>query len=161
METNSFPEAEKIKRDEALLVLKEKLIMNMPSLNYLHSGDLEINHGIHLKEIKRGMHMNVRYKPMHGNTGWVVNKVLNWGSAIGWDITLDGKFVCCRVQYDDYINYSVEILTEEEIESYKTKFQQTDKLLINRLTTLTEMFDRKLIVESEYQQKKTEILNEL
>jgi hypothetical protein len=154
-------EIELTKREIALQVLTEKLVQKMPSLNYLFTGDLEINHGIHLKEIKRGMHMHMPHKPRYGNTGWVANQVLGWGANIGWDITLDGKFVCCRVHYDDYINFEVEFLDQAEIETYKAKYQQTDKALINRLATLTEMFDRKLINETEYQQKKTEILNEL
>lgn len=152
---------EKTKRAQVLSILKEKLLQKMPSLNYLFTGDLEINHGIHLKEIKRGMHMDMPYKPRYGNTGWVANQVLGWGSNMGWDITLDGKIVCCRVHYDDYINFEVELLSDEEIETYKVKYQQTDKLLINRLATLTEMFDKKLITKTEYQQKKTEILNEV
>lgn len=152
---------EEAKREEALSILTEKLVHKMPSLNYLFTGDLEINHGIHLKEIKRGMHMNMPYKPRYGNTGWVANQVLGWGANIGWDITLNGKIVCCRVHYDDYINFEVELLNDEEIEMYKLKYQQTDKSLINRLATLTEMFDKQLLSETEFQQKKTEILNEV
>jgi hypothetical protein len=152
---------DKTQRGKALPILKEKLVQKMPSLNYLFTGDLEINHGIHLKEIKRGMHMDMPHKPRYGNTGWVANQVLGWGANIGWDITLDGKFVCCRVHYDDYINFEIEFLNEAEIETYKAKYQQTDKLLINRLATLTEMLDKKLITKTEYQQKKTEILNQI
>ena len=152
---------DKTKREQALLVLKEKLVQKMPSLNYLFTGDLETNYGIHLKEIKRGMHMDMPFKPRSGNTGWVANQVLGWGSNIGWDITLDGKIVCCRVHYDDYINFEIELLSDEEIESYKLKYQQTDKSLINRLATIAEMFEKQLISETEFQQKKTEILNEV
>ena len=152
---------EKLKRSEALAILTEKLVQQMPSLNYLFTGDLEINHGIHLKEIKRGMHMHMPYKPRYGSTGWVANQVLGWGSNLGWDITLDGKIVCCRVHYDDYINFEVELLGEEERESYNLKYQQPDKTLINRLATLTEMWERQLITEIEFQQKKSEILNEI
>ena len=154
-------ETEKTKRSHALAILKEKLIMKMPGLNYLFSGDLETNYGIHLKEIKRGMHMDMPFKPRYGNTGWVSNQVLGWGSNMGWDITLDGKIVCCRVHYDDYINFEVELLSDQEIESYKLKYQQTDKSLINRLATLTEMFEKNLLSEIEFQEKKTEILNEI
>jgi hypothetical protein len=151
-------EKEKTKREEALKVLTEKLVVQMPSLHYLYTNDLEINHGIHLKEIKRGMYMNMPFKPKYGNVGWVANQVMNWGSCMGWDISLDGKIVCCRVHYDDYINFEVELLTDEEREGYKSKYQQTDKLLINRLATLTEMFERKLVSEKEFQEKKNEIL---
>ena len=107
------------------------------------------------------MHMNMPYKPRYGSTGWVANQVLGWGSNIGWDVTLDGKIVCCRVHYDDYINFEVELLSDEEIESYKLKYQQSDKSLINRLATLTEMLDKHLITEVEFQQKKTALLNEI
>jgi len=160
-EEKTKKDIEEAKREVALLILKDKLVRKMPSLNYLFTGDLEINHGIHLKEIKRGMHMDMPYKPRYGNTGWVANQVLGWGANIGWDITLNGKIVCCRVHYDDYINFEVELLNDEEIETYKLKYQQTDKSLINRLATLTEMFDKQLLSETEFQKKKTEILNEI
>lgn len=152
---------EKILRAKAIEILKEELIFKMPSLNYLHTGYLEINHGIHLKQFKRGMHMNMPYKPNYGNVGWVVNKVLSWGSAIGWDVTLDGKIVCCRVNYDDYINFEVELLTEAEIEHYREKHVRSDKQMINRMATLKEMFDRQLITEDEYNSKKQEILSSI
>lgn len=158
-EEKTKKDVEKLKRAQALTILTEKLIRKMPSLNYLFTGELEINHGIHLKEIKRGMHMNMPYKPRYGNTGWVANQVLSWGSSVGWDITLDATIVCCRVHYDDYINFEVELLNDQEIDMYKQKYQQSDKLLINRLATLTEMFDKQLISESEFQQKKNEILS--
>ncbi len=166
-ETNQLKEEkirkdiEKIKREQALSILTEKLVQKMPSLNYLFTGDLEINYGIHLKEIKRGMHMHMPHKPRYGSTGWVANQVLGWGSNLGWDITLDGKIVCCRVHYDDYINFEVELLSDEQKETYKLKYQQTDKSLINRLATLTEMFEKKLITETNFQEKKTQILNEI
>jgi hypothetical protein len=160
-EEKIIKEIEKTKREHALSILTEKLVQKMPSLNYLFTGDLEINYGIHLKEIKRGMHMHMPYKPRYGSIGWVANQVMGWGSNLGWDVTLDGKIVCCRVHYDDYINFEVELLSDEQIETYKLKYQQTDKTLINRLATLTEMFEKKLITESEFQQKKTEILNEV
>ena len=158
IEKKNSKEKEKTKREEALDVLTEKLVEQMPSLHYLFTHDLEINYGIHLKEIKRGMHMDMPYKPRYGNVKWVANQVMNWGSCIGWDITVDGKIVCCRVHYDDYINFEVELLTDEEREVYKMKNQQTDKSLINLLATLTEMFDKQLISEMEFQQKKSELI---
>ena len=161
MTTNSLEEIEKLRREQALAILTEKLVQQMPSLNYLVTGDLEINHCIHLKEIKRGMHMHMPYKPRYGSTGWVANQVLGWGSNMGWDITLDGKIVCCRVHYDDYINFEVDLLSEEERERYKLKYQQSDKTIINRLATLTELREKELISETEFQQKKSEILNEI
>jgi len=150
---------EKGKRDKALSILKENLILKMPSLNYLFTGDLEINHGIHLKEIKRGMHMFMPFKPRYGNTGWVCNQVLGWGSNIGWDITLDGKIVCCRVHYDDYINFEVVILSEKEIEEFKIKYTKADTLMVNRMATLKELLNQALITQEEYETKKQSILN--
>lgn len=157
-EEKTKKDIERTKRDQALSVLTEKLIQKMPPLHYLETGDLEINHGIHLKEFKRDMHMNMPYKPRYGNIGWVANRVLCWGAQVGWDVTLDAKIVCCRVQYDDYINYEVQLLTDEEIENYKRKYQQTDSLLINRMATLTELLHKQLISETEYLEKKKEIL---
>ncbi len=67
-----------------------------------------------------------------------------------WDITLDGKIACCRVNYDDYINFEIEILSESEIEDYKAKFSKSDNVLIDRLTTLKTMFDKGLISTEEF-----------
>ena len=158
IEKRTKKENEKSKREEALNVLTEKLVIQMPTLNYLFTGDLEINHGVHLKEIKRGMYKDMPYKPRYGKVGWVANEVMNWGACIGWDISLDGKIVCCRVHYDDYINFEIELLSEQDKEMYKTKYQQSDKSLINRLATLAEMFEKKLISKKEFQVKKNEIL---
>jgi len=150
---------EKVQREKALSILKENLIIKTPSLNYLFTGDLEINHGIHLKEIKRGMHMVMPFKPRYGNTGWVCNQVLGWGSNIGWDITLDGKIVCCRVHYDDYINFEVVILNETEIKEFKIKYTKADNLMVNRMATLKELLNQALITQEEYETKKQSMLN--
>ena len=104
------------------------------------------------------MHMNVRHKPRYGTIGWVANQVLAWGSSTGWDITLDGKIACCRVNYDDYINFEIEILSEREIEEYKSKFSKSDSTLIDRLSTLKTMLDNGLISAEEFNDKKKEII---
>jgi len=104
----------------------------------------------------------MRYVPQHGKEEWVANRVLCWGSNTGWDITRDGKIACCRVNYDDYINFEIETLTAEQIEEYKSKFGgSVDKPLVDRLSTLKEIFERGLITEEVFMQKKEAILSEL
>jgi hypothetical protein len=102
-------------------ILTPVLIHQMMPYNKVHTGFLEMNYGIHLKQIQRGMHMNMRYKPRNGSENWVSNQVLCWGSNTGWDITTDGKIACCRINYDDYVNFEIEVLTPKEINEYKTK----------------------------------------
>lgn len=154
----SIEEEEAEKRNKVKDVLSNVLVYSMYPYGKLSSGELETKYGVHLKEIQRGMHMNVKYKPRYGNIGWVSNQVLGWGASTGWDITLDGKIACCRVNYDDYINFEIEILTESEIEDYKAKFSKSDNVLIDRLTTLKTMFDKGLISTEEFDDKKKEIL---
>jgi len=145
-------------RNKVKDVLSNVLVYSMYPYGKLNSGELETKYGVHLKEIQRGMHMNVKYKPRYGNIGWVSNQVLGWGASTGWDITLDGKIACCRVNYDDYINFEIEMLSESEIEDYKAKFSKSDNVLIDRLTTLKTMFDKGLISTEEFDDKKKEIL---
>jgi len=154
----SIEEEEAEKRNKVKDLLSNVLVYSMYPYGKLSSGELETKYGVHLKEIQRGMHMNVKYKPRYGNIGWVSNQVLGWGASTGWDITLDGKIACCRVNYDDYINFEIEILSESEIEDYKAKFSKSDNMLIDRLTTLKSMFDKGLISTEEFDDKKKEIL---
>ena len=112
---------EAVERARIVEVLTPVLILQMMPYNKVHTGYLEINYGIHLKQIQRGMHMNMRYKPRYGSTNWVANQVLCWGSNTGWDITTDGKIACCRINYDDYVNFEIEVLTPDQINEYKAK----------------------------------------
>lgn len=112
---------EALERARIVEVLTPVLILQMMPYNKVHTGYLEINYGIHLKQIQRGMHMNMRYKPRYGSTNWVANQVLCWGSNTGWDITTDGKIACCRINYDDYVNFEIEVLTPDQINEYKAK----------------------------------------
>jgi hypothetical protein len=151
-------DAETAQREKVRDLLAEVLVYPMYPYGNLSSGELETKYGVHLKEIQRGMHMHVKHKPRYGTIGWVANQVLAWGSNTGWDITIDGKIACCRVNYDDYINFEIEILSEREIEGYKSKFGKSDSTLIHRLTTLKTMFDNGLISAEEFNDKKKEIL---
>jgi hypothetical protein len=63
------------------------------------------------------------------------------------------------VDYDDYINFEIEILSPAEIAEYKKQFGKPDEQLVNRLATLQQMLDKQLISEAEYQQKKKELLD--
>jgi hypothetical protein len=141
-------------------LLTSVLIQKMYPFGNLESRELETQFGVHLKQIQRDEHRFMKYTPSNQcGVGWMVGKPLNWGSSNGWDITRDGKIACCRINYDDYINFEIEILSEKEIEDYKTKFSKPNNQLINRLATLKEMLNQLLITEDEFQTKKQEILN--
>ena len=89
----------------------------------------------------------------------MLNKSICWGSSTGWVITQDGNIACCRVDYDDYINFEIEILSPAEIAEYKKQFSKPDEQLVNRLATLQQMLINQLISEAEYQQKKKELMD--
>jgi len=151
--------ADALLRAELLQRLTPLLVNKMYPYGKLFSGELETIHGVHLKEIKRGMHMNMPFKPGYGTRAWVMGRPLSWGSNTGWNITQDCKIACCRVDYDDYINFEIEILSLTEIAEYKKQFGKPDEQLVNRLATLKQMLDKELISKTEYQQKKKELLD--
>jgi len=66
---------------------------------------------------------NMRYKQRYRNINWVAKQALCSGSNTGWDITTDGEITCCRINYDDYMNFEIKVLTQEQIEEYKGKEQ--------------------------------------
>ena len=132
---------EAVERARIVEVLTPVLILQMMPYNKVHTGYLETNYGIHLKQIQRGMHMNMKYKPRYGSTNWVANQVLCWGSNTGWDITTDGKIACCRINYDDYVNFDIEVLTPEEINEYKAKELENTNELLKRLQFLKAMLE--------------------
>jgi hypothetical protein len=136
---------ESVERARIVEVLTPVLILQMMPFSKVHTGFLEINYGIHLKQTQRGMHMNMRYKPRYGNVNWVVNQVLCWGSNTGWDITTDGKIACCRINYDDYVNFEIEVLTPQEINEYKAKELENTNELLKRLQFLKCMLEDDLI----------------
>jgi hypothetical protein len=132
---------EAVERARIVEVLTPVLILQMMPYNKVYTGYLETNYGIHLKQIQRGMHMNMKYKPRYGSTNWVANQVLCWGSNTGWDITTDGKIACCRINYDDYVNFEIEVLTPEQINEYKAKELENTTELLKRLQFLKSMLE--------------------
>jgi hypothetical protein len=130
----------------------------------VYSGVLETKYGVHLKQIQRGMHMHMKYKPRYGNVGWMSNQVLCWGSSTGWDLTRDGKIACCRINYDDYVNFEIEILNPEQIEEYKAKMASNEAAkpsIEERLITLDSLNSKGLLSADEYVQKRALILSEV
>lgn len=156
-----FEKIEKDKRLDVVDKLTSVLINQMYPYSKLFSGELETKYGIHLKEIQRAEHRFMKYVPNTSNQHWVVNAVLCWGSNTGWDVMRDGKIACCRVNYDDYINFEIQILDHEQIEDYKIKFANPDDKLMNRLSTLKKMVDQNLISIDEFTEKKREILQNI
>ena len=154
-------ELEALERERIVNILTPVLIHQMMPFSKVHTGFLEINYGIHLKQIQRGMHMNMRYKPRYGNINWVANQVLCWGSNTGWDITTDGKIACCRINYDDYVNFEIEVLTNEEIEEYKGKYNTDSENALKSMEMLKRMFEGELITLQEYEMKRAEILKRI
>ena len=149
---------EATERARIVEILTPVLIHQMMPYNKVHTGFLEINYGIHLKQTQRGMHMNMKYKPRYGSTNWVANQVLCWGSNTGWDITTDGKIACCRINYDDYVNFEIEVLTPEQIEEYKGKELRSDEELLKRLKFLKTMLEEDVITPADYDKKKIELI---
>lgn len=149
---------EATERARIVEILTPVLVHQMMPFNKVHTGFLEINYGIHLKQTQRGMHMNMKYKPRYGSTNWVANQVLCWGSNTGWDITTDGKIACCRINYDDYVNFEIEVLTPEQIEEYKGKELRSDEELLKRLKFLKTMLEEDVITPADYDKKKIELI---
>ena len=154
-------ELEVSERARIVDILTPVLIHQMLPFSKVHTGFLEMNYGIHLKQIQRGMHMNMRYKPRYGNTNWVANQVLCWGSNTGWDITADGKIACCRINYDDYVNFEIELLTQEQIEEYKVRSDTFPKDIEKKLEVLEILYNSKLISKEDYNNKRKKLLDAL
>ena len=34
----------------------------------------------------------------------------------------NGKIACCRINYSDYVNFEIDLLTDEEIKQYEIKY---------------------------------------
>jgi hypothetical protein len=141
--------------------LTKVLVQEMMPFSKVSSGYLETNFGIHLKQTQRGMHMNMRYKPRYGNVNWVANQVLCWGSNTGWDITTDGKIACCRINYDDYVNFEIEILTTDQINDYKKQHPEELSDSFKKMQVLKSMLDAGLITLHEYSIKREAILKSI
>jgi hypothetical protein len=150
--------AEELIRNKVVSTLTKVLVREMMPFNKLSTGYLEIEHGIHLHQIKRGMHMHMRYKPRNGSEIWVANQVLCWGSSTGWDITTDGKIACCRINYDDYVNFEIEVLTPDQIKEYKKNDPNNDDDSFKKLQVLKKMLVAGLISCQEYALKKEGLL---
>ena len=154
-------ELEALERARIVNILTPVLIHQMLPFSKVHTGFLEINYGIHLKQIQRGMHMNMRYKPRYGNINWVANQVLCWGSNTGWDITIDGKIACCRINYDDYVNFEIEVLSTKQIEEFKKSSTAFPKDIVEKLEVLDILLNNKLIAKEEYNVKRKKLLDTL
>lgn len=154
-------ELEALERGRIVNILTPVLIHQMMPFSKVHTGFLEINYGIHLKQTQRGMHMNMKYKPRYGNINWVANQVLCWGSNTGWDITTDGKIACCRINYDDYVNFEIEVLTQDQIEEYKERTNTFPKDIAEKFEVLEILYNSKLISKGDYNNKKKNLLDAL
>lgn len=154
-------EIEALERERIVNILTPVLIHQMMPFSKVHTGFLEINYGIHLKQTQRGMHMNMKYKPRYGNINWVANQVLCWGSNTGWDITTDGKIACCRINYDDYVNFEIEVLTQAQIEEYKERTNTFPKDIAEKFEVLEILYNSKLISKGDYNNKKKNLLDAL
>ena len=73
-------------------------------------------------------------------------------------ISTDGKIACCRINYDDYVNFEIEVLTPKEIDEYKGKEQGIADDSFKKLQVLKKMLENNLITAIEYDKKKTELM---
>ncbi len=87
--------------------------------------------------------------------------MLCWGSNTGWDITTDGKIACCRINYDDYVNFEIQVVTQDQIDEYKNKHNKESQDSIKSLETLKRMFEAGLINHNEYEIKRKQILDKI
>ncbi len=154
-------DAEKVISNNIVNSLTKVLINEMLPFHKVGTGFLETNYGIHLKQIQRDEHRFMRYKPRYGKENWVANKVLCWGSNTGWDITTYGKITCCRINYDDYVNFEIKVLTQDQIDEYKSKHNKESQDSIKSMETLKRLFEVGLINHNEYEIKRKQILDKI
>ena len=62
---------EKAIRQKIVDNLTPVLVHQMLPFNQVYTGLLETKYGVHLKQIQRGMHMHMKYKPRYGNVGCI------------------------------------------------------------------------------------------
>ena len=127
-----LPDELSTKREELVPLLSDILVNRMMPFNKLFTGEMEMKHMVHLRMFQKGEHRQMRYAPTKGNLKWVRGQTLSWGSSHGWDITRDGKIACCRVGYDEYYNFIIEPLNEEQVKYYKRKYGAEDDDLIRK-----------------------------
>ena len=90
--------------------------------------------------------------------------VLCWGSSTGWDITRDGKIACCRINYDDYVNFEIEIFSPEQVEEYKATMESNATVkpsIEERLETLEQLNSKGMLSAEEYVNTRALILSEV
>lgn len=145
------------RREKLMPILIDLLIEKMYPFSKLFSGELETKYGVHLKMIQKGEHQHMRYKPGNSGQDWVRSRTLTWGGSNGWDITSDCAFACCRVGYDEYYNFKIEVLGEKQVEYYKKKYGMNDTSLLikaisnldqNKLAGLKAYLDQLLMAEN-------------
>jgi hypothetical protein len=123
----SQAEMEKQRLDLVITLGRILVSKNMP-FEKLSTGDLEMEHRVHLRLIQRATYKHPPHIPQYKDSDWLRDNVLSWGSATGWDITLDGRIACCRVGYEDYYVFLIEPLADQQISYYKKKFGVRDHI---------------------------------
>lgn len=140
-------ETEDYTRRESLLpVLTDLLVNKRYPFSNIYTGELELKYGIHLKLIQKGEHRHMRYKPGYGKSDWVKYKPLDWGGLTGWSITTDVKIACCRVGYDEYYNFEIEVLSDNQVNYYKKKYGLDESFaFLKMIQKLDEVQMKKMI----------------
>jgi len=105
----------------------KSLIQGYLPVNQIESFKNEF--GIKLEMVFDGMWMDVARwcqekkltSPCYadGNDSWYIGCPLSYGSMCGWDVTADGKFALCRIQYDHYRLFQVSEVKSDSPESKK------------------------------------------
>jgi len=135
-------EEDQTRRMELLSILTRVVIQEMMPFNKLFTGELETKYGVHLAMTQKGEHRHMRYKPQSGTQHWVRGRVLPWGGSVGWDITMDCKIACCRVGYDEYYNFDIEVLNDEQRVYYRNKYGLEEEQKVKE--AMKDMDDAKL-----------------
>ena len=107
-------------RYKMMPILSELLIQKMMPIQRIFSGEFEIKYGLHFKIIQIAEYQRIRYKPTFNNVEWIKAGSLGWGeTSSGWSITSDLTIACCRAKYDEYFNFSIEVLNDSQIKYYE------------------------------------------
>ena len=157
-----------MEKEKILILLSTHLINDLYPFSKIGSGELETTYGIHLEEIDRTEYRFIKHKPhdIH-DKNWIKKTALVWGSNTGWDINSEGTIALCRVDYDDYINFKIHYLSEEEIEQYRHEKLNSDnldpahRLLLQKFSMIKKLLDDGLITDEEYNKKRIKLLEEI
>ena len=94
-------------------------------------------------------------------------KKLYWKTTLiasmkAWTLPpISKKIACCRINYDDCLNFEIQVLTQNQIDEYKSKNYKESQDSIKSMETLKRMFEAGFVNHNEYENKRAEIFKRL